>query len=139
VINFSFFTNLKHHSGNNNQSQRTLTLFKSLALIMGIQIGGWTLTIVLGNLSSWLEMVADQRLLFSNLMNCLSSLSSTIEVPAIYFTRCLIRQKFFNQNLFPTFPALNTASRSENNSAYSSVSSASFRKTAAPIPMPLWL
>ena len=67
-----------------------LALFKSLSIIMGIQIGGWLFSLTAYNLLDkgiFNNLSNDQQIMISFAINFLSSITSTCEVPAIFITR----------------------------------------------------
>jgi hypothetical protein len=77
-------------------NQTALTLFKSLAVVMGIQLGGWTISLAQPYIVRAVapNLAAAQQQVVDHFGYCLSSLSSTVEVPAIYFTRLVYQVSF---------------------------------------------
>ena len=70
-----------------------VALFKSLSIIMGIQIGGWLFSLTAYNLvdKGYLNNLSeDKQTLICTAINCFSSLTSTCEVPAIFISRCFL-------------------------------------------------
>nr|CAD2169900.1 unnamed protein product [Meloidogyne enterolobii] len=66
-----------------------VALFKSLSIIMGIQIGGWLFSLTAYNLvdKGYLNNLSeDKQTLICTAINCFSSLTSTCEVPAIFIS-----------------------------------------------------
>jgi len=91
-----------------------MALFKSLFLIMGIQIGGWMFSSIgfylvdKGFIKIFNEGNND---LIGISINCISSLSSTFEVPAIFLSRFL---KNFQKKFFFNFQLRTSQSFKEN-------------------------
>jgi len=67
-----------------------MALFKSIAIIMGIQIFGWMFSLTAYNLVDngvFSNFSSDTQILINLGINCVSSLSSTCEVPALFLSR----------------------------------------------------
>jgi hypothetical protein len=72
------------------QHQTRMVILKALAMIMGIQIGGWLVTLVVANALYFnATMNAEQKAMISYLANLMSSICTDVEVPVLYLTRFL--------------------------------------------------
>nr|CAD2173092.1 unnamed protein product [Meloidogyne enterolobii]CAD2186356.1 unnamed protein product [Meloidogyne enterolobii] len=75
-----------------------MALFKSIAIIMGIQIFGWMFSLTAYNLVDngvFSNFSSDTQILINLGINCVSSLSSTCEVPALFLSSSEHRKALF--------------------------------------------
>ncbi|CAK5076287.1 unnamed protein product [Meloidogyne enterolobii] len=76
------------------------SIYKTLALIMGIQIGGYISTLIVYNIFNQISsnFTAEQSQIIGCIINVASSLSSSIEVPAIFIVstehRLALKEEF---------------------------------------------
>ncbi|KAF7635826.1 hypothetical protein Mgra_00004738 [Meloidogyne graminicola] len=72
-----------------NKKGLKMDLYKSLFLIMGIQLGGWMFSLLGYNLTNngvFNNFNENTNDILGTIINCISSLSSTCEVPAIFLS-----------------------------------------------------
>ncbi|CAK5055266.1 unnamed protein product [Meloidogyne enterolobii] len=76
------------------------SIYKTLALIMGIQIGGYISTLIVYNIFNQISsnFTAEQSQIIGCIINVASSLSSSVEVPAIFIVstehRLALKEEF---------------------------------------------